>query len=127
MTAKTAQDVERDELNLDPITHAPGSHPVGTGVGSVAATAAGAAIGAAVGGPVGFAVGGAIGAVVGGAAGHGEPVSLNQPEHVLARQPLPGGAWPLHDRPVVEQPKTHSQRIVLSDHVRDAVHERRDV
>src|SRR5665213_3448233 len=37
MTTKTVQDVERDELNLDPITHAPGSHPLGTGVGSAAA------------------------------------------------------------------------------------------
>ena len=69
-TTKTATDVEREALNLDPITHAPGSQPLGTGVGSVAAAAAGAAIGAVVGGPVGLAVGGVIGAVTGGAAGH---------------------------------------------------------
>ena len=77
MTTKIAADVERDALNLDPITHAPGAHPLGTGVGSAAAAAAGAAIGAVVGGPVGFAVGGAIGAVAGGAAGHdvGEKVN----------------------------------------------------
>lgn len=74
---KTDTDIKREELNLDPITHAPGSHPVGTGVGSAGAAVAGAAIGAVVGGPVGFAVGGAIGAVVGGAAGHevGEKVN----------------------------------------------------
>ena len=77
MTTKTELDKERDELNLDPITHAPGSHPVGTGVGATAAAVTGAAIGAVVGGPVGFAVGGAIGAVAGGLAGHdvGEKVN----------------------------------------------------
>lgn len=58
------------DLNPDPITGAPGSHPVGTGVGAAGGAAAGAAIGA-VGGPVGVAVGGVIGAVVGGLAGKG--------------------------------------------------------
>ena len=77
MTTKTAQDDERDKLNLDPITHAPGSHPLGTGVGATAAAATGAAIGAVVGGPVGFAVGGAIGAVTGGLAGHGVGEKVN--------------------------------------------------
>ena len=59
------------ELNPDPITGAPGSHPVGTGAGAVGGALAGAAAGAAIGGPVGAAVGGTIGAVAGGAAGHG--------------------------------------------------------
>lgn len=57
--------------NPDPITGAPGSHPVGTGIG---AAAGGAAAGAAVGtfaGPAGTAVGAAVGAVVGGLAGKG--------------------------------------------------------
>ena len=57
--------------NPDPITGAPGSHPVGTGIG---AAAGGAATGAAVGtvaGPVGTAVGAAVGAVVGGLIGKG--------------------------------------------------------
>lgn len=57
--------------NPDPITGAPGSHPVGTGIG---AAAGGAATGAAVGtvaGPVGTAVGAAAGAVVGGLVGKG--------------------------------------------------------
>jgi uncharacterized protein (TIGR02271 family) len=66
------------DTNPDPITGAPGSHPVGTGIGAaVGGTAAGlgtaAAMGAAAGsvaGPVGTAVGAAIGAAVGGAAGH---------------------------------------------------------
>jgi hypothetical protein len=60
-----------DELNLDPITGAPGAHPVGTGVGAaVGGAAAGAAVGT-VAGPVGTAVGAAVGAVVGGLAGKG--------------------------------------------------------
>ena len=57
--------------NADPITGAPGSHPIETGVG---AAAVGAASGMAVGaftGPVGAAVGAAVGAVVGGYAGKG--------------------------------------------------------
>lgn len=57
-------------LNSDPISGAPGSHPIGTGIGAVGGAATGAAVGA-VGGPVGFAVGGVIGAIVGGFAGKG--------------------------------------------------------
>lgn len=62
--------VARDP-NTDPISGAPGSHPVGVGAGAAGGAAAGAAIGTAVGGPVGFAVGGVTGAVVGGLAGKG--------------------------------------------------------
>jgi hypothetical protein len=57
------------ERNPDAITGAPGSHPVGTGIGAASAGVAGVAIGTAVGGPVGSLVGGAIGAVVGAVAG----------------------------------------------------------
>ena len=69
----------RDEpdANRDPITHEPGSHPLGTGVGSAGAGAAGAAIGGAVGGPVGAILGGAAGAVVGGIAGHNAAERVN--------------------------------------------------
>jgi len=57
--------------NRDPITGAPGAHPVGVGVGAAAGgMAAGAAIGT-VAGPVGTAVGAAVGAIVGGLAGKG--------------------------------------------------------
>ena len=59
------------DLNPDPITGAPGSHPVGTGVGATGGALAGAAVGTAIGGPVGGVVGGVIGAVVGGLAGKG--------------------------------------------------------
>lgn len=61
----------KGEPNRDPISGAPGAHPVGTGAGAVAGAAAGAAAGTAVGGPVGTLVGGAIGAVAGGLAGKG--------------------------------------------------------
>lgn len=57
------------DVNPDPITGEPGSHPVGTGVGAALAGAAAGAAGGALGGPVGAAVGAAIGAVAGGYAG----------------------------------------------------------
>lgn len=55
--------------NLDPITGAPGAHPVGTGVGAVAGGVAAGAAAGTVAGPVGTAVGAAVGAVAGGLAG----------------------------------------------------------
>jgi len=58
------------DTNPDPITGAPGSHPVGTGVGAAGGGATGAAIGA-IAGPVGSAIGAVIGAVAGGLAGKG--------------------------------------------------------
>jgi len=59
------------DANRDPITGAPGSHPIGTGLGAVAGgMAAGAAAGTVV-GPVGTAIGAAVGAIAGGLAGHG--------------------------------------------------------
>ena len=61
---------ESRDMNRDPITGAPGSHPVGTGVGAAGGALAGAAIGSMF-GPIGTLVGGAIGTVGGGAAGHG--------------------------------------------------------
>jgi hypothetical protein len=67
------------DANPDPITGAPGAHPVGVGVGAAGAGAAGAAIGA-VGGPVGAAVGAVVGAVAGGLAGKGVAESVNPTE-----------------------------------------------
>jgi hypothetical protein len=67
---------ERDKndksRNPDPITGAPGSHPVGTGIGAAVggAAATGAAAGMAA-GPVGAALGAAAGAVAGGLVGKG--------------------------------------------------------
>ena len=62
--------------NRDPITKAPGAHPVGVGVGAAGGGAAGAAIGSMA-GPVGTVVGGAVGAVAGGLAGKGAAESVN--------------------------------------------------
>lgn len=67
----------KDPANRDPITKAPGAHPVGVGVGAAvggaaAGVATAAATGAAVGtvaGPAGTVVGAAVGAVIGGLAG----------------------------------------------------------
>jgi len=67
----------KTDANRDPITGAPGSHPVGTGVGAaVGGVAAGAAAGS-VAGPVGTVVGAAVGAVVGGLAGKGVAESID--------------------------------------------------
>ncbi|MEO8135967.1 MAG: hypothetical protein ABI831_18570 [Betaproteobacteria bacterium] len=73
-----ARDDGRNDANRDPVTGAPGSHPIGTGVGAIAGGAAGiagaAAAGAAAGtvvGPVGTVIGAAIGAVAGGLMGKG--------------------------------------------------------
>src|ERR687891_2825168 len=78
MNDKDRTDKNRNaDANRDPITGAPGAHPVGTGVGATGGGAAGAAIGAAVGGPVGAAVGLAAGAVAGGLAGKGAAEAVN--------------------------------------------------
>ena len=60
---------DKHDMNRDPITGSPGSHPLGTGVGATGGVLAGAAIGSLF-GPIGTLVGGAIGAIGGGAAGH---------------------------------------------------------
>lgn len=58
--------------NPDPITGAPGSHPVGTGIGAaIGGAAAAGAMAGTVAGPVGTIAGAAIGAVVGGLIGKG--------------------------------------------------------
>jgi len=62
------RDRNTKDTNPDPITGAPGSHPVGTGVGAAGGGAAGAAIGSMA-GPVGTVVGAVVGAVAGGYGG----------------------------------------------------------
>jgi len=70
-TGAERRGLDGDDANRDPISGAPGAHPVGTGLGAAAGgMAAGAAVGT-VAGPVGTAVGAAVGAVVGGLAGKG--------------------------------------------------------
>ena len=55
--------------NRDPITGAPGAHPIGTGVGAAAGGVAVGAVAGSVVGPVGTVVGAAVGAIIGGLAG----------------------------------------------------------
>jgi phage tail tape-measure protein len=69
-------DNDTTDMNRDPISGAPGAHPIGTGVGATGGAAAGAAIGA-VGGPVGVVIGGAVGAIVGGLAGKAAGEAVN--------------------------------------------------
>lgn len=70
------KDTDRN-LNLDPITDAPGAHPVGTGLGAAAGgTLAGAAAGA-VGGPIGALAGAVVGAVAGGLGGKAAAEAIN--------------------------------------------------
>jgi hypothetical protein len=64
------------DANEDPLTGAPGAHPVGVAVGATGGAAAGAAVGA-VGGPVGIAVGAAVGGLAGGLAGKGAAEAVN--------------------------------------------------
>jgi hypothetical protein len=59
----------KPESNPKPVVEAPGTHPVGTGLGAAAGAVAGGAIGTAVGGPVGTVVGGAAGAATGALVG----------------------------------------------------------
>ncbi|MEO7917688.1 MAG: hypothetical protein ABIR16_08605 [Dokdonella sp.] len=59
------------DANRDPITDAPGAHPVGVGVGAALGGAAAGAATGTVAGPVGTVIGAAVGAIVGGLAGKG--------------------------------------------------------
>ena len=67
---------EDKDMNRDPLTDEPGSHPVGTGLGATGGAVAGATAGT-IGGPVGVAVGGVIGAVAGGLAGRTAAEAVN--------------------------------------------------
>jgi phage tail tape-measure protein len=73
---KTENESARDARNEDPITHEPGSHPVGVGVGTAAGAATGGAIGA-VGGPIGAAAGAVVGGIAGAFAGKAGAEAVN--------------------------------------------------
>ena len=62
---------EDTRANRDPLSGAPGAHPVGTGIGAALGGAAAGAMTGTVAGPVGTVVGAAMGAIVGGLAGKG--------------------------------------------------------
>src|SRR5258708_29100744 len=67
-----SDDRDRENTHPDPITGAPGSHPVGTGVGAAGGGLAGAAAGAAIGSVVpgiGTVAGGVVGTIIGAAGG----------------------------------------------------------
>ena len=57
------------DANRDPITGAPGSHPIGTGLGAAAGGMAAGAAAGTIAGPVGTLIGAAAGAIIGGLAG----------------------------------------------------------
>jgi len=59
------------DRNPDPITNAPGAHPIEAGIGAAVAGAASGVVASAVAGPVAAAVGAAVGAIAGGYAGKG--------------------------------------------------------
>ena len=72
-----ALDYKDKDLNLDPITDAPGAHPVGTGLGAAAGGAAAGAAAGAFGGPVGAVAGAVVGAVAGGLGGKAVAEAIN--------------------------------------------------
>ena len=84
-TEKFEKETMSSDRNPDPITGAPGAHPVGTGVGAAGGGTAGAAIGA---------IGGPAGAVIGA---------------VVARWPA---VWPVKvpPRPSIRPPRTRNLR-----------------
>ncbi|MBO9880930.1 hypothetical protein [Xanthomonas sp. D-109] len=59
------------DLNRDPISGTPGSHPVGVGIGGAAGGVAAGALAGTVFGPLGTLIGAAVGVVAGAAAGKG--------------------------------------------------------
>jgi hypothetical protein len=73
----TQRDIETRDANPDPITGAPGAHPVGVGVGTAAGGLAAGAAAGAVAGPVGAAVGAVVGGIAGGLAGKGIAESID--------------------------------------------------
>ena len=68
--SKVSTDLEGSS-NLDPISGAPGAHPVGTGLGAALGGAAAGAATGTVAGPAGTVIGAAVGAIIGGLAGKG--------------------------------------------------------
>ena len=75
--------IDEPGVNPDPLTGAPGAHPVGTGLGAVSGAAAGASIGAAA-GPIGAAVGTVVGALAGAVAGKGAAEAVHPTLHAPA-------------------------------------------
>jgi hypothetical protein len=87
-SAKAVDLPPRGPHNRDPLTDAPGSHPIETGIGAaVGGAATGLAVGALTAGPVGAVVGAiAGGAVVGGLAGKGVGELIDPTEDYWVRE-----------------------------------------
>ena len=66
---KKTQDKDHADRNEDPITGAPGAHPVGAGAGAALGGAAAGAAAGALAGPAGVVAGAVVGGVAGGYAG----------------------------------------------------------
>ena len=81
------------DANRDPITGAPGAHPVGTGLGAAAGGMAAGAAAGTVAGPAGTLTGAALGAIIGGLVGKvaGEAVDPTEEDvfwsHQYAHEP----------------------------------------
>lgn len=75
--AERTRNVVTNDSNPDPITGAPGSHPVGTGIGTALGGAAAGAVAGIAAGPVGAAVGAVVGGVAGGLAGKSVAESID--------------------------------------------------
>lgn len=58
-----------DDANRDPLSGAPGAHPVGVGVGAAAGGMAAGALTGTMAGPIGTVIGAAVGAIAGGLGG----------------------------------------------------------
>ena len=70
-------DNKAEMATRDPLSGAPGAHPVGVGIGAAAGGMAAGAAAGTVAGPVGTLLGAAVGAVVGGLAGKGVAESID--------------------------------------------------
>lgn len=77
------------EANLDPLTHEPGAHPVGVGVGAAGVGTIGALLGS-VAGPVGMLVGTVVGALAGAVVGKDTAESVNPTEGTGKTGAAPG-------------------------------------
>jgi len=83
--------------NRDPLTGAPGAHPVGTGIGAAIGGAAAGAVTGTMAGPVGTVIGAAAGAIAGGLAGKGVAETFDPTqEHAYWREHH--AARPYYDR-----------------------------
>ena len=71
---------DTNPANRDPISGAPGAHPVGTGLGAAGGGLAGAAVGSLA-GPIGAAPGAVVGAVAGGLGGKAAAEAIDPTVH----------------------------------------------